>query len=145
MQIAIDQADISLTSDDLKKSLINAYLRCAVELGNGTHYLVDIYRAARFFFLSAFTAIVLLFSINFLFRSPDNQAKAIAHELRSDDAFIKLVHGEKGERGEPGQRGENDGTNNWLDTTNTPWLAGASNIVTLPLAPGTTNQFYRTR
>jgi hypothetical protein len=39
----------------------------------------------------------------------------------------------------------NGGINNWLDATNTPWLAGASNIVTLPLAPGMTNQFYRTR
>jgi hypothetical protein len=36
-------------------------------------------------------------------------------------------------------------TNNWVDATNTLWLAGASNIVTMPLAPGMTNQFYRTR
>ena len=39
----------------------------------------------------------------------------------------------------------NGGPNDWLDTTNTPWLAGASNIVTLPLASGTPSQFYRTR
>ena len=39
----------------------------------------------------------------------------------------------------------NGGINNWLDTTNTPWLAGASNIVTLPLASATPSQFYRTR
>jgi hypothetical protein len=37
------------------------------------------------------------------------------------------------------------GANNWLDAANPPWLAGASNIVTLPLAPGTPNQFYRAR
>jgi len=37
------------------------------------------------------------------------------------------------------------GANNWVDATKTPWLAGASNLVTLPLAPGITNQFYRTR
>jgi hypothetical protein len=36
-------------------------------------------------------------------------------------------------------------TNNWVDATNTLWLASASNIVTMPLAPGMTNQFYRTR
>ena len=35
--------------------------------------------------------------------------------------------------------------NNWLDAGSTPWLAGASNIVTLPVAPGTAGQFYRTR
>ncbi len=39
----------------------------------------------------------------------------------------------------------NSGANNWVDTTNAPWLAGASNIVTLPLASGATNQFYRAR
>jgi hypothetical protein len=37
------------------------------------------------------------------------------------------------------------GTNNWLDASSTPWLAGASNIVTLPLVSGTAGQFYRTR
>ena len=35
----------------------------------------------------------------------------------------------------------NGGTNNWLDTTDTPWLAGASNIVTLPLVSGTPASF----
>jgi hypothetical protein len=39
----------------------------------------------------------------------------------------------------------NGGINGWVDATNTPWLAGASNIVTLPLAPGMISQFYRTR
>ncbi len=39
----------------------------------------------------------------------------------------------------------NGGVNNWVDTTNTPWLAGASNIVTLTRVSGTPNQFYRTR
>jgi hypothetical protein len=36
------------------------------------------------------------------------------------------------------------GSIGWLDATSTPWLAGAFNIVTLPLAPGTTSQFHRT-
>jgi len=39
----------------------------------------------------------------------------------------------------------NSGTNNWLDTANTPWLAGESNIVTLQLTGTVTNQFYRVR
>ena len=34
------------------------------------------------------------------------------------------------------------GTNNWLDTVDMPWLAGESNIVTLPFASGLANQFY---
>jgi hypothetical protein len=37
------------------------------------------------------------------------------------------------------------GTNNWTDATNSPSLAGASNIVTMPLSPGATNLFFRAR
>jgi hypothetical protein len=32
-----------------------------------------------------------------------------------------------------------------MDATNLPLLAGASNIVTLPLTPGAANAFFRTR
>ncbi|HLX95818.1 MAG TPA: hypothetical protein VKU37_08745, partial [Verrucomicrobiae bacterium] len=39
----------------------------------------------------------------------------------------------------------NGGPIGWVDATNPPWLAGASNIVTVPLALGMPNQFYRTR
>ena len=39
----------------------------------------------------------------------------------------------------------NGGINNWVDATNTPWLAGASNLVTTAFVPGTPSQFYRTR
>jgi len=39
----------------------------------------------------------------------------------------------------------NGGTNSWSDAANAPWLAGASNSVTLPLAGGAASQFYRVR
>lgn len=39
----------------------------------------------------------------------------------------------------------NSATNNWSDTADTPWLAGASNIVTMPLVSGMPGQFYRAR
>jgi hypothetical protein len=37
------------------------------------------------------------------------------------------------------------GTNNWMDVTNAPCLAGASNVVTLPLSSLATNAFLRAR
>jgi hypothetical protein len=37
------------------------------------------------------------------------------------------------------------GSNNWVDVTNPPWLAGASNLATFSPVPGMTSQFYRTR
>ena len=39
----------------------------------------------------------------------------------------------------------NNGTNAWMDSASAPWLAGMANTVTLPLEPGITNQFFRTR
>jgi hypothetical protein len=38
-----------------------------------------------------------------------------------------------------------NGSNNWADLAVSPWLAGQSNIVSVPLASGATNQFYRAR
>lgn len=37
------------------------------------------------------------------------------------------------------------GTSNWIDITNSPWLAGRSNLVTLTLPSTPTNQFFRAR
>jgi len=33
----------------------------------------------------------------------------------------------------------------WVDALNAPELAGASNLVAVPLSPGVTNEFYRAR
>jgi hypothetical protein len=38
-----------------------------------------------------------------------------------------------------------NGSNNWANVASSPWLAGQSNIVSVPLAIGATNQFYRAR
>jgi hypothetical protein len=37
------------------------------------------------------------------------------------------------------------GIGNWIDSTNSPWLAGSSNLVTLTLPSTATNQFFRAR
>jgi hypothetical protein len=43
------------------------------------------------------------------------------------------------------QQINNLASGNWLDATNSPDLAGVSNVVTTVLAPGVTNLFFRTR
>ena len=53
--ISLDQGDVEWKSEDLKKNLINLHIRCQTDLENRTDYLVDLYKAARFFFLSAFS------------------------------------------------------------------------------------------
>lgn len=108
MNIALKQEDVDLKSDDLKKCLINLSFKCRTDLDNRTDYLVEIYKVARFFFLSAFTVLVLLLSLNLFLFSPGDTAKAVALELRSDTNFLASVHGDKGDtgiKGEPGEKG----------------------------------------
>lgn len=43
------------------------------------------------------------------------------------------------------QQINNLGSGNWVDATNSPDLLGASNVVTLPISAGASNDFFRTR
>lgn len=105
-EVSLEQDDVDLDSENFKKSLINLYLRCQIDMDNRTNYLVDLYKAARFFALLAFAVFVALFSINFLCNSPRDQTKRIIRELRSDPALIELLRGPKGDEGEKGEQGD---------------------------------------
>jgi hypothetical protein len=105
MTVHIDQKEATLPEKDLKKKLINSHLQCQTELDNRTDYLVEVYKVARFFFLSAFSLLVLTVGLNSLLISPDAQAKAIAKELRTDTNFVQSIRGEKGDPGPPGAQG----------------------------------------
>jgi hypothetical protein len=104
--MTLDQADVALESDDLKKSLVNQHLQNSVVAENRTDYLVDVYKVARASFLTAFCIIVGLFSVNFLTRTPAGDANRIIRELRSDPALLRLLQGPKGDRGDAGAKGE---------------------------------------
>jgi hypothetical protein len=104
-EMSLDQDDVDLDADNYKKSIINMYLRCQVDTDNRTNYLVDLYRSARFFFLLAFSAVVILFSIQFVSSSPKDQTEQIIQRLRSDPQLIDLLRGPKGEKGDEGGQG----------------------------------------
>ena len=100
--ICLDQSDVSLEKDNLKKSLINLYLRCQVDADNRTDYLLDIYKVARFFSLFAFSIILLLLSVNYFSHSSSTEAEKVIQQLRGDPKFIDLLRGPKGEKGDKG-------------------------------------------
>lgn len=104
-QVLLNQDDVDLDHQDYKKSLINSYLRCKVDTDNRTDYLVDLYRSARFFFLVAFTTVVVLFSIRFAGSSPDDDTERVIHRLRGEPKLVELLRGPKGDRGALGTRG----------------------------------------
>ncbi len=106
MVVSLDQNDADLDSDNLKKSLINAYMRTQVDTDNRTNYLADVFKTARFFFLMAFSMIVVLCSIAFFAPSEATRAEAFANELRGDPRLIDLLRGPKGDKGEHGAGGE---------------------------------------
>jgi hypothetical protein len=105
--VSVDDADISKTSEDLKKSLINVYLGCETATDNRTDYLVEGYKVARFFALSALSLIAFLFFFNYLFHKPaGSDATKIVEQLRSDPSLINLLRGPKGDIGPQGGKGD---------------------------------------
>ncbi len=106
MEVSLGQSDIPLDETNLKKSLLNRHLRCRVASENRTDYLVDVYRAARFCFLSALTIVAVLVLCGLLISSPADQAIRTVREIRSDSTLINLLRGPKGEAGQKGERGE---------------------------------------
>ncbi len=107
-EITLDKADVKLGLDDLRKNLINDNLRCQTDIENRTAYLVDIYKAARFYFLLALTlnVAVLFFSVNYLAHSPTNLTEKVIKRIRTDQKLFELLQGPAGSRGEKGERGE---------------------------------------
>jgi hypothetical protein len=106
MKVALDQEQVGLEGKDLKKCLVNLYLKCGTATENRTDFLVELYKVAQFFFLSAFTIIALLFSVNFFTQSPDEEMKEILKRLRGNQSFIESIRGEKGEKGDVGAKGD---------------------------------------
>lgn len=109
MEVSLDQTDIPLDEANLKKSLLNQHLRCCAETGNRTDYLVDLYRVARFCFLSALTIVAGLVLTSLLINSPADQTQRFVREIRSDSNLISLLRGPKGENGQKGDRGDQGG------------------------------------
>lgn len=105
-EVALDQSEASLDKDNLRKAMINHYLDCEVAYDNRTDYLIEIFKAARFFSLFAFTIIVALFLISYLTRSSTTDAAKIIQQLRSDSELIELLRGPKGEQGPQGIQGK---------------------------------------
>lgn len=106
MRVDIRQDDADRKPDDLKRTLINDYRRCATAQENQSDYLVEVYNVARFFFLSSLLALVCLFSANLFLSAPGAQAKAVANQLLSDTNFVQNIRGERGERGPKGDHGD---------------------------------------
>jgi len=104
-QIAITQSDVVLSSENLKKSLINEHRQCQLEVDSRTDYLADLYKVARGFFSLAFVVIAVLFAVSYLANGSDAQSRQIIEQLRSDPAMIDLLRGPRGEKGEQGVRG----------------------------------------
>jgi hypothetical protein len=106
MKVALDQEQVGLEEHDLKKSLLNLYLKCGTATENRTDFLVELYKVAQFFFLSAFLIIALLFSANFFTQKPDEEMKDVLKKLRGNQTFIDSIRGEKGDKGDAGSKGD---------------------------------------
>lgn len=105
MVVALTEDDISLDEVNLKNSLVNQRLTCAASSENRTDYLVELYLAARFCFLSALTIVAGLVLTSVVMNSPRDQTEHIVRELRTDSTLTNLLRGPKGDDGAKGDRG----------------------------------------
>lgn len=112
MRVTVNQHEADLSGIDLKKALINSYRSCATDQENQSDYLAEVYRVARFFFLSSLMAMMFLFASNFFVSKPDDQARTIANLLSIDTNFVQSVQGKwviqgpKGDQGVQGPKGD---------------------------------------
>lgn len=104
MEVSLDQDDIPLDDTNLKKSLLNRKLKCCAATENRTDYLVELYRAARFCFLSSLTIVAALVLTSFV-ANPADQTERIVTEIRSDTHLTNLLRGPKGDQGQKGDGG----------------------------------------
>ncbi len=98
----LNQGQVGLPAADLKKSLVNRNLVCASSLDERTDFHVDVYRTARFYFLSAFSLVAILFAFS-IFQTPKTSTAELISALRSDQALIGLLRGPQGSQGPPGR------------------------------------------
>ncbi len=105
MDVTLDQDDVPLDEQDLKKSMVNRNLQCQVANENRTDYLVNVYQATRFCLCSATTIVAGLVMYSLLISRPEDTTERIVRELRSDPALVSLLRGPKGVDGGIGSTG----------------------------------------
>jgi hypothetical protein len=106
MEVSLTQDEIPLDPPNLKKSLLNQNRKCVAASENRTDYLVELYLAARFCFLSALTIVAGLVLTSVVMNSPRDQTEHIVRELRTDPTLTNLLRGPKGDNGAKGDRGD---------------------------------------
>jgi len=87
----IDQHDASLSGDDLRKSLINSYLKCQADRNDRVNFLVELYKGARFYFLLGLTLIIALLVSTFPALAKEDLPSAVAKQLTENATFIERL------------------------------------------------------
>jgi|SRR5579871_1058908 len=103
MEVVLDQSDVLKTSNDLKLALSESYFACKEDADGRSNYLVEVYRAARFSFLSAMlVGGMTLVYVGFTAHAPPAPPRSITQELLQNQELIRKL---KGPQGEPGPKG----------------------------------------
>ena len=88
----IDQHDASLSGDDLRKSLINTYLKCQADRNERVNFLVELYKGARFYFLLGLTLIIVLLVATLSAPPKKDLSSTVAKQLSENAPFIENLY-----------------------------------------------------
>lgn len=91
MKLTIEQHEAALSGDDLRKSLINNYLKCQADRNDRVNFLVELYKGSRFFFLLGLTFIIALLVSTVPARPNENLPSAVAKQLTENATFIERL------------------------------------------------------
>ncbi len=105
-EIFLDKETVELDSIQLKITLAEAYHDSKMVTDDGTRYLVNLYKAARFFVFSALFVASGLFCYGIGSQAVSDPVKDFTQSLRGDAELTKTLRGPEGKTGQAGKKGD---------------------------------------
>ncbi|MCA8991369.1 MAG: hypothetical protein KDA88_05295 [Planctomycetaceae bacterium] len=88
-EIDFGPTDTEKPANEWKTALASDYMNAKADMDSRTDYLVNVYEAVRFFFMSAFFIVVAVFAMSYVSQSPSDLTEAVKESLMQDREFLE--------------------------------------------------------
>ena len=104
MNLSVNREETAMPEDDLRRTTAGSLLTICADTNGNVALLVDVFRAARFFFLTA-CFMAVLGAVVAVAAGGGGEDGTLSERLRDDPELRELLKGEDGERGVSGAPG----------------------------------------